>query len=78
MVYCNLVEKHQEYAIYSVGTDAGDITGEAKFFNKFVQPLVIRQPKTGFVSNATLSKVAIKYRNVFLNGEFPNKISYEI
>lgn len=78
MIYCNLIRSHKEYAIYSVGTDINNITGEVKFFNKFTQPVVVRQPISQHIPEVLLLKIVVKYKKEFEEGKFPGKLSYEI
>ena len=77
MVYCSLKQKNDNSAVYLFGASLNDITGEVVFSTTFSTPQIIKQPKSISVPVSTLSKVAIKYRDEFSSGKFPNKLSYE-
>ena len=77
MVYCNLKQIKNNSAVYFVGTSTDDITGEVEFFQKPKNPIIIKQPKSNDLYLSIVCNVAVKYRNIFLKGEFPEKVSYE-
>lgn len=78
MVYCNLKQTKNNSAIYFVGTTTDDITGEVEFYAASKNPSIIMQPTSNDLRLSMVCKLASKYRNKFLKGEFPDKISYEI
>lgn len=78
MVYCNLKELKDNSAIYYAGSDVNDISGEVEFFKNFKNPHIIKQPDTGKLHQSLVCNVAVKYKNKFSNGEFPEKVCYEI
>lgn len=77
MVYCDLIERKANSAIYAFGTQIGNVTGEAEFYAGYKTPSIIRQPDGENISLQKLMRVVgIHYRN-FEKGVFPEKISYE-
>lgn len=78
MVYCNLKEQKDNYAIYYTGSKVSDISGEVKFYKEFKNPQIIKQPDSGILYQSMVNRLAVKYKIQFSNGEFPDKISYEI
>ena len=78
MVYCNLKEIKETSAIYYAGSNVSDISGEVEFFKEMKNPTIIKQPDSGKLYQSLVCKVAVKYKNKFLKGEFPEKVSYEI
>jgi len=77
MVYCTLKKKSSDSAVYYIGCSLEDINGEVEFFAKSINPRILQQPKENNVSSSMLTKLAVKYKDKFLKGEFPDKISYE-
>lgn len=77
MVYCNLKEIKNNSAIYFVGTSTDDITGEVEFFKKPKNPVIIKQSSSNDLYLSMVSNIAVKYRNIFSKGEFPEKVCYE-
>lgn len=77
MVYCNLKEKKDNSAIYFFGATTEDVNGEVIFYTEPIQPQIIKQPSKQSVSIISLNKIVAKYKNQFIEGIFPNKISYE-
>ena len=78
MVYCNLKERKESYAIYYAGSKVSDISGEVKFYKEFKNPQIIKQPDSGVLYQSTVNHLAVKYKKQFIDGEFPDIISYEI
>ena len=77
MVYCNLKQKGEKSAIYYYGATTDDITGEVEVYAAAVSPVIIKPPHEGGVTNSALIRLAIKYEERFMRGEFPEKIAYQ-
>lgn len=77
MVYCNLKQKNDSSAVYLFGTSLNDITGEVEFSTALTTPQISKHPKTAETSATMLTKIAIKYKEKFSRGEFPEKLCYE-
>ena len=77
MIYCNLKQKKKGSATYSFGTTLEDITGEVEFYADFTQPTILKHPSTGEVTVNTLNRLVVKYKGLFAEDIFPDKIAYE-
>ena len=78
MVYCKLKEKKTDSAIYNIGTDVNDMSGEVVFFKDLREPELLKQAKENPVRVVHLARIYGKYRNAFASGKFKEKLSYEI
>lgn len=78
MIYCDLIEKRENSAIYAFGKSVFNITGEVEYFCKIQPPRVIRKPKGEVVPMSYHGGIICKYKAQFAKGEFPAKVSHEI
>lgn len=78
LVYCEIKEKFDTYALYKVGSTIDDMSGEVIFYKESMIPNIIKQPNTNAVTETSVSRVRMKYKNSFDKGEFPEKMSVEI
>lgn len=78
MVYCKLIEKTADSATYSIGTDINDMTGKAIFFRDLREPQLLRQASGDPIRTGHLARIYGKYHNDFVNGNFKEKLAYEI
>ena len=77
MIYCNLKEIKNNYAVYYFGIDLNNITGEVVFYSTLTEPRILKYPETGTVPRSWLSKIVVKYKNDLTKCNFPEKMSYE-
>ena len=77
MIYFEIKEKHETFAIYKFGMTIEDMSGEVTVFSSFVEPQIIKQPTSMKVPNSWLNQVIVKYKEQLLNGAFPPKMSFE-
>lgn len=78
MVFCKLKEKKADSAIYNIGTDVNDMTGEVIFFKDLREPELLKQAKEEPVRVGHLARIYGKYRGDFASGKFKDKLAYEI
>lgn len=77
MVYCKIKQQKEHSAVYMFGVTTKNITGEVEFYSELKSPTLLKQPNSCEVSQSVLLMLAVKYKNMFTKGEFPEKISYE-
>lgn len=78
MVYCKLKETRTDSAIYNIGRDVNDISGEVIFYKGLREPELLKQAKEEPIRTVHLAKIYGKYREDFANGDFKEKLAFEI
>lgn len=78
MVYCKLKEQKSDSAIYNIGTDVNDLSGEVIFFKDLREPEILKQDKEEPIRVGHLARIYGKYREDFAKGNFKEKLAYEI
>lgn len=76
MIYCDLLRKNGNSAVYKFGGTTDDMTGEIEFFRDR-EPVVIKEPSERKVAKMWIGKLFIKYRKDIKNGVFKEKMAYE-
>ena len=77
-VYCRLVRKTDDYALYSIGTVVTDMTGEIIFYKDLRDPELIKQAEVYPVRIKHIASIYIKYKESFSQGVFKEKLAHEI
>ena len=73
MIYCNKIQGNA----YCFGAQTDDITGVVRFFADGRAPEVERQPNRFEVPFSAIMKLQVKYKERFVHGDFPDKLSFE-
>ena len=74
MIYCDLREKHDDYAIYFYGSDPSKLNGEIEIKSD-LSVRIIRPTDSNL--NMWIGKLIVKYKNDFNKSIFRKKIAYE-
>ena len=78
MVYCKIKERHEDSAIYNIGTTVNDMSGEITFFKSGKDPVLNKQAEKRQVGERHIVKLYIKYADEFAKGIFKEKLAIEI
>lgn len=78
MVYCRLLSKENNSISYAIGALYNDITGIIKFEPSGKSYDIIKQPQREEVYPYFIDKMIAKYQTLIDQGNFPDKMSYEI
>lgn len=78
MVFCKLKEKKVDSAVYNIGTDVNDLTGEVIFFKDLREPELLKQAEEEPIRVGHIARIYGKYRDDFANGNFKEKLAFEI
>ena len=78
MVYCRLMEKAKDHAVYSIGVRTDDMTGKITFYSDQRPPVLDKQADKNPVGVRHIGKLYGKYMEEFAQGDFREKLAYEI
>lgn len=78
MVYCELIKKGDNSAVYSIGRTADDMTGKIVFYKEMRKPVVIKQPEKRKLYDSIVDRLYVRYSTQMMEGVFDNNLSIEI
>ena len=78
MVYCKIKVRNADSAVYSIGTQIDDMTGEITFFQDNRPPKLNKQAQKYPIREMHIIRLYGKHMSDFKKGVFKDKIAYEI
>ncbi len=78
MVFCNLLSVNGNTALYAIGGNPNDLTGQLIINSEDGSYIILRAPENSKVYDTHIRSMIGKYRKSIDNGDFKEKMAYQI